>query len=561
MNISQNRYEVTETLGKGATSRVDKARDTLIGRTVALKTFLQGFGSRDLEQQFLREAQIIGGLSHPNIVALYDVGVNKDGAPYLVMEYVDGKTLESVFDADPLPLPRIAVWAGDLATALGQAHRAKIIHGDVKPANILVTSENQVKLGDFGIAHFSTQASGSGNVQGTPAFLSPEQILDSVQDSRSDLFSLGIVLYQMSTGVRPFEGDSVAAVCAQIISNMPPPPSFHNALLPPAFDQVVMRCLSKNPADRYPTAEDLAAAIYPFARNNNAAPPRFNSAATQRAKISWWSSPFQQKDMRTIAAGLILLISVGSIAAALRKHSISALTASAAMVDPSAVTPTRSTPPESVSTSMISITSSGVMDSLPSDSSSPSTKPESPLPPVPLRSTSKASRRPKPPATRRQASSLTPEPVRDESLGQHPATMPSVNTQPPRAKQLASLRVEIVSAIAEETLAVYAGQDVLISTRLDSAHLGEPLHFDCPLSPGAHPLRVVLYRADESLHVQKEGFADIVFDSSNTLGIRVNRRSKLLIRKEAALEVSWPNPHSVVAQDTSPLAPVSTSSK
>jgi serine/threonine protein kinase len=561
MDTSQDRYEVIETLGMGATSRVDKARDTFIGRTVALKTFLQGFGSRDLQQQFVREAQIIGGLSHPNIVALYDVGTNQDGAPYFVMEYVEGKTLEAVFDAGPLPLPRVAAWAGDLATALGRAHRAKVIHGDVKPANILVTDEGQVKLGDFGIAHLSTQVSGSGNVMGTPAYLSPEQILGNPRDTRSDLFSLGIVLYQMATGSRPFDGDSVGAVCAQIISSAPPLPSHRNPSLPPAFDHVVMRCLSKKPEDRYPTADALAASLYPFARNSDSAPPRSNSAAAQRAKIPWWSQPLQHKDMWTVAAGLLLLISVVSIVPALRKHSIPTLIASTAMVDPSAVTPTRSTPPESVSTSMISITSSAVVDSPLTDSSSPSTKPESSLPRMSTPSTSKTSRRAESPATRRKASTLTPEPTRDESLGQPPATAPSANAQPPRPRQLASLRVEIVSAIAEETLAVYAGQDVIISTRLDSAHLGEPLHFDCPLSPGSHPLRVALYRADESLHMQKEGFAEIVSDGSNTLDIHVNRRSKLLIRKEAALEVSWPNPHSAVAQYTSSLAPVSTSSK
>ena len=561
MNTPQNRYEVIETLGIGATSRVDKARDTLIGRIVALKTFLQGFGSRDLEQQFLREAQIIGGLSHPNIVALYDVGTNKDGAPYLVMEYVEGKTLESVVDGKPLPLPRVAVWAGDLATALGQAHRATIVHGDVKPANILVTSEQKVKLGDFGLAHFSTQVSGRGDLMGTPAYLSPEQILHNVQDSRSDLFSLGIVLYQMSTGVRPFLGDSVSTVCAQIITSQPPPPSHYNPSLPPAFDHLVMRCLSKNPADRYSTAENLASSVYPFARNSHAAPPQYNSATTQRAKFSWWSRPFHSKDMWTVAAGLILLISVVSIVPALRKHSISTLTASAAMVDRSGVTPTRSTSPESVSTSMIRITSPAVVDSPLTDSSSPSTKPESLLPRMSTPSTSKTSRRVKSPATQRQAPSLTPGPARDASLGQPSATASSVNAQPPRPKQLASLRVEIVSAIGEETLAVYSGQDVLISTRLDSTHLGAPLHFDCPLSPGAHSLRVALYRVDESLHMQKEGFAEIVSDGSNTLDIRVNRRSKLLIRKQATLEVRWPNPYSTAAQYTSPLAAVSTSSK
>ena len=166
------------------------------------------------------------------------------------------------------------MWAGDLATALGQAHRANVIHGDVKPANILVTLDQQVKLGDFGIARFSTQASGSGNLMGTPAYLSPEQILGNLQDRRSDLFSLGIVLYHMSTGKRPFDGDSVEAVCAQIISSAPLPPSHHNPSLPAEFDQVVMRCLSKNPEDRFPTAEAFAASVYPFARNAGAAAVR-----------------------------------------------------------------------------------------------------------------------------------------------------------------------------------------------------------------------------------------------------------------------------------------------
>jgi serine/threonine protein kinase len=561
MNAPRDRYEVIERLGVGATSRVDKARDTLIGRTVALKTFLQGFGSRDLQQQFLREAQIVGGLSHPNIVALYDVGTNKDGAPYFVMEYVEGKTLEAVLDDGRLPLPRVATWAGDLAAALGRAHRAKIIHGDLKPANILVTPEGQVKLGDFGIAHLSTQVSGSGNLMGTPAYLSPEQILGSSRDIRSDLFSLGIILYQMSTGIRPFDGDSIGAVCAQIISSTPPPPSHHNPSLPPAFDHLVMRCLSKNPADRYPTAEAVAASIYPFARISPAAPTRSSPAATQRARISWWSQPLEHRDMWTAAASLLLLISVVSTILVHRKHSIPTLTSSVAMVDPSAVSLIRHTPPELVSTSMIHITSSGVVASPLTDSSSPSLQPESALLQFSKPSTSKTSRRGEAHATLPKASALAYVPAPAASLGQPPASDPPANAPLPRAKQLASLRIEIVSAIAEETLAIYAGQDVLVSTRLDSAHLSEPLHFDCPISPGSHPLRVALYRADESLHTQKEGFAEIVSDGSNTLDIRVNRRSKLLIRKEASLEVSWPNPHSAVAQYTSPLAPASTLSK
>ncbi|HKN77251.1 MAG TPA: serine/threonine-protein kinase [Candidatus Acidoferrum sp.] len=564
MSTPQNRYEVLESLGTGATSRVDKARDTVIGRTVALKTLLRGFGSRDLQQQFLREAQIIGGLSHPHIVALFDVGTNSEGAPYFVMEYVEGKTLECFFDAGPLPIARAAVWAGDLASALGQAHRANVIHGDVKPANILVTLDQQVKLGDFGIARFSTQASGSGNLMGTPAYLSPEQILGNLQDGRSDLFSLGVVLYQMSTGKRPFDGDSVEAVCAQIISSAPLPPSHHNPSLPTSFDQVVLRCLSKNPGDRFPTAESFAASVYPFARNTESTPlhSSSNSSVAKRPNLTWWNRPFRQKELWTVAAVLLLLIAGASIVSALRKHAIPSPAASAATVDRPVVTAAPSAPSPSISIAATSLIPSETTASPSADASSASMKPESQPPHISTPLTSKISPRAKSSTPEQHRSDLTTGPALRAQLGQPLAVAPSSSAQVRSPKQLASLSVEIVSAVAEETLAVYSGQDLLISTRLDAAHLGESLHFDCPLSTGAHPLRVVLYRADESLHVQKEGFAEIVSDGSNILDIRIDRRSKFLIHKEATLEVSWPNPRAAAeGKFSSQLAAVSTPSK
>jgi len=297
------RYEPLELIGSGTTSRVEKARDHVIGRTVALKTFVHGLGAA-LEEQFLHEAQIVGQLSHPSVVQLYDVGVNAQGTPFLVMEYIAGKTLEHHLYPHTLTVQRACTWAADLARALAMAHRAGIIHGDIKPGNIFVTPENKVKLGDFGIAHLANQISPSGNVMGTPAYLAPEQIQSAPQDQRSDQFSLGIVFYQMLTGVRPFDGDSIGDVCAQIMSAEPSPPSRHNPAVPPAIDRVIARCLAKNPADRFSSCEELARSLYPFTRARRQAP------APASENRSWWSAPSRHRDVWLSACACLLLAAV-----------------------------------------------------------------------------------------------------------------------------------------------------------------------------------------------------------------------------------------------------------
>jgi serine/threonine protein kinase len=261
----KDRYELLGHLGSGATSRVEKARDNVLGRIVALKTFLSGF-SDGQEQQFLYEAQIIGQLSHPAIVQLYDVGIDEQGTPYLVMEYVAGKTLDDHIVPSTLTVQRVCAWAANLAEALAIAHGAGIVHGDVRPGNILVTAENQVKLGDFGIARFALEIFGSHQLMGTPAYLAPEQIQGEPHDPRSDQFALGIVLYQMLTRVRPFDGSSLGAVCAQILNAEPTPPSLYNPEVPPALDLIVARCLAKNPHGRFASCHELASALYPLAR-------------------------------------------------------------------------------------------------------------------------------------------------------------------------------------------------------------------------------------------------------------------------------------------------------
>lgn len=309
-NLQTGRYEIIETLGCGGTNRVDKARDTVIGRTVALKSFLQGFG-KNSEQQFLREAQTIGRLSHSSIAQLYDVGHDGSGTPYLVMEFVSGKNLEQLLAHAPIPFASAAVWAADIASALSSAHRAGIIHGDVKPSNIRVTEEEKVKLVDFGVARFASQVNGSDRVLGTPAYLSPEQIEGRKQDGRSDLFSLGIVLYEMITGIRPFAGDSLGEVCAQILTANPIPPTKLNPSLPAAFDRIIARCLAKNPEERYQSGNDLARALYLVARCGAKLSP-------QPKRPYWFMRAAHPRDLLAIASAVLLLVGAVSAAGSLR---------------------------------------------------------------------------------------------------------------------------------------------------------------------------------------------------------------------------------------------------
>ena len=300
ITLQKGRYEPLESIGSGTTSRVEMARDNVIGRTVALKTFIHAFGE-DLEEQFRQEARLFGQLSHPAIVQLYDVGINEHGTPFLVMEYIPGKTLEQRLAPLSLTVQRACTWAADLARALAQAQRAGIIHGDIKPGNIFITQDEKIKLGDFGIARLATQVSGSGRMKGTPAYLAPEQILGASQDQRSDQFSFGIVFYQMLTGVRPFEGDSVGAVCAEILYSEPVPPSKRNPAVPPELDRVIARCLAKNPQERFSSFDELVRSLYPFTRSRSRVP------ASPAGTPSWWMRPSGHFDVLKVVGACLFL--------------------------------------------------------------------------------------------------------------------------------------------------------------------------------------------------------------------------------------------------------------
>lgn len=516
--MQKDRYEILGPLGFGATSRVDKARDKIIGRTVAIKTLVHSFGAAPQQKQFLREAQIVGQLSHPAIVNLFDVGVEETGIAYLVMEYVNGRTLQQVLSESPIPWPRACSWAADLATALGRAHHAGIIHGDVKPANIMITEEGEVKLSDFGIARFATQVSGSGRIMGTPAYLAPEQIMGEPHSTRSDLFALGIVLYQTLTGVPPFDGSSVAAVCAQILTADPVEPSRRNPALPSGLDHIVMRCLSKKPEDRYPSGEALAASLYPLARGGAAAAPR--------QQVSWWSRPMQARDVWAFASVLLL----AGISVPVGRAVVSHLRIPAAPEPIASFTAPKA--PEDLQSSPAVEVAFPVSDV-------PVASQRSLAAPTRTRNTSRP--QPTPRAHSEVARVIAPAKEMRSDVPVPTLVLPTPAPALVAVVERAALRIKIDAAVGEGTLAVFADHDLLLTTGLREYAAIDPARLERLLPAGPHQLRVALYRADKSLQTEKEGLGELRADAENTLTIRVSKRAKMLVRRETALEVIWPS--------------------
>lgn len=263
------RYQVQVELGHGAMGSVYRATDPIMDRTVAIKTILSGALSgpqaAEYRERFIREARAAGRLTHPGIVTVYDAG-ETDGIPYLVMEYVNGRTLADSMDAGQrFTFDRIYEIGYQVADALGYAHRNGVVHRDIKPANILLAvgtpgESERAKITDLGVAKLNaSQITTTGQLLGTPAFMPPEQFTGAPLDGRADLFSLGVILYWMATGDKPFSGDTITAVSYKIVHSDPAPPRKINPAVPPGLELIIMRCLEKDPSRRYPTGEALAA--------------------------------------------------------------------------------------------------------------------------------------------------------------------------------------------------------------------------------------------------------------------------------------------------------------
>jgi serine/threonine protein kinase len=318
-------YEILDALGAGGMGEVYRARDTRLGRDVAVKILPAEFSADPVrKQRFEREAKTISGLNHPNICVLHDVG-SQDGISYLVMECVEGETLAKRLEKGPLPLEQVLKYGMQIADALDKAHRSGVVHRDLKPGNIMLTSTG-AKLLDFGLAKpvaaltsvatltaavtQSSPMTEQGAIVGTFQYMSPEQVEGKELDGRSDIFSLGAVLYEMLTGHRAFEGKSQLSVASAILEKEPVAIHTIKPMTPPALDHVIRKCLAKPSEDRWQSAADIKHEINWISQSSADGSPGFSV----RSKKTLGTG------VLTLGLGVILVVLVGVGAKYLMGH-------------------------------------------------------------------------------------------------------------------------------------------------------------------------------------------------------------------------------------------------
>ncbi|MDC0770428.1 Stk1 family PASTA domain-containing Ser/Thr kinase [Streptomyces sp. HD] len=285
-SLAGNRYQLRDLLGEGGMASVHLAYDSVLDRQVAIKTLHTELGREQaFRERFRREAQAVAKLTHTNIVSVFDTGEDSlDGmtTPYIVMEYIEGRPLSSVFDEDvrqfgAVPVDKALKITADVLAALEISHEMGLVHRDIKPGNVMLNKRGVVKVMDFGIARAMqsgvTSMTQTGMVVGTPQYLSPEQALGKAVDARSDLYSVGIMLFQLVTGRLPFDADSPLAIAYAHVQEEPVAPSSINRALPPAVDALVARALKKNPNERFPSADAMREECQRVAASFQAAPP------------------------------------------------------------------------------------------------------------------------------------------------------------------------------------------------------------------------------------------------------------------------------------------------
>jgi len=323
LHQSLGRYLIEAEIGRGAMGVVYRAYDPQIGRQVAIKTISltgQEFAyEQEYRARFLREVRAAGRLSHPGVVTIFDAGQDPETQePYLVMEYVTGEPLSKVLGRNrKLSLPLALQYAQEIAEALDYAHNQGVVHRDIKPANILITEDGHAKIADFGVAWLRHEITQVGEVVGSPAYMAPEQMSGKQGDARSDLFSLGVVLYSMITGFRPFQGNSAKTVVFKVMNIEPVPVTSFQTEVSPELDAIVSRAIAKDPEERYPSGAALARAIEKFRESGSdptdtasfMTPSLHKDAALRSKKNASASTPY----MRYSLLAAILFVAIAGV--------------------------------------------------------------------------------------------------------------------------------------------------------------------------------------------------------------------------------------------------------
>src|SRR6266481_1566125 len=309
---SIGRYEILNELGRGAMGLVYKAKDPTIGRIVAIKTMridLHGTEAEDLLRRFRNEAQAVGLLNHPNIVTIYDAG-EQDNVFYIAMEFIEGTTLHQLISQRRvLGTEDVIRLSRQICAGLDYAHSHNIVHRDIKPANIMITANGTVKIMDFGIAKTGGTVTSTGQVLGTPNYMSPEQVKGKPLDGRSDLFSFGVLLYEMLTGEKPFVGQNVTTIIYKIVNESPIPPRDLDVTIHPGLSMVVTKALSKAPDERYQSGADLVRDL----ENYKTLGPRLGIASTP---ISAGAAAASQGDKTTVLLLIVVAAATARVPAA-----------------------------------------------------------------------------------------------------------------------------------------------------------------------------------------------------------------------------------------------------
>ncbi|MBI4892000.1 MAG: serine/threonine-protein kinase, partial [Acidobacteria bacterium] len=313
-------FEIVELIGKGGMGEVYRARDPRLRRDVALKVLPAAVaGDRNRLRRFEQEARAASVLNHPNILTVFDVGTH-EGISYLVSELLEGETLQARLAAGPIPLKKALAYAQQVASGLAAAHQKGIVHRDLKPANLFLTSDGRIKILDFGLAKLTQPEDGEreatltettpGMVLGTAGYMSPEQAMGVTADARSDIFSFGVILYELLTGQRAFRGQTAAEMLTAVLREDPPEVSKLNPQLAPGVSRVVRHCLEKRPEDRFESARDLAFALEAVSDAEPHANPK-SEAAPQGGK-HWWRGRLRWA-LAAIAAAALLAVGVTAV--------------------------------------------------------------------------------------------------------------------------------------------------------------------------------------------------------------------------------------------------------